>query len=83
MVFGSKAAKAGAAAEHAARSFQEGHGLFVYRVKAKLLDIGMSGPVPQFAEQIEAIEHQGWMLDRMTFVGDERTPAGFLLFRRR
>jgi hypothetical protein len=42
----------------------------------------MTGPVTDFAEQIEAIEAQGWTLDTMTFVGDEKTPAGYFLFRR-
>jgi hypothetical protein len=77
-----KDTKAKVAADHAQRAAEEGHAVFLYRVKAKWSDPGMTGPVTDFAEQIEAIESVGWKLNKMAMSGDEKTPAGYFLFRR-
>jgi hypothetical protein len=71
-----KARYADLADQHSRRAAEEGHGVFVWAA-GQNVDLD-SHPVKGMAEQIEAIEKNGWRLEHMTF-----TPQhGYLLFRR-
>jgi hypothetical protein len=78
-----KDAKAEAIAKEAARAIEEGRQVFVARVNVGMTHHLMSGSVPGFAEQIEAVEDAGWRLDQMSFCQDAKDkPEGYFLFRR-
>lgn len=59
-----KEGKAELAAKHASRALQEGHRVLVFRIDIPRNTIEGT-PVSGVAEQIEAIEGQGWVLDRI------------------
>ena len=72
-----KQAKATMAGQHAARARDEGHIVLMFRVDMPRNSIEGT-PVSGIAEQIEAVEAQGWRLDRLGSLGDH----GVALFRR-
>lgn len=79
-----KDAKASALAKEASRAVEEGRSVFVTRINVGVTHHGMSGSVPDMAEQIEAVESAGWHLDQMSWTQDEKNrPEGYFLFRRR
>lgn len=71
---------------HAQRAIEEGRTVFVARINNPVGDGGgFSGPVSAVAEQIEAVEAQGWWLQNMSYCQDRsgRNVEGYYLFRRR
>lgn len=61
-----KTAKADSLAEDAARSKTEGHRVFVAQIRGPMSHSPkLSRQIPDAAEMIEAIEEQGWQLDKM------------------
>jgi hypothetical protein len=75
MVF--KQGKANVAGQHARRAASEGHTVLVFRVDMPRNSIE-GHPISGIAEQIEAVEAEGWRLDRLGSLGDH----GIALFRR-
>jgi hypothetical protein len=59
--------KANAAETEAKKQYDAGHTILVYQFAGRLID--MWGVVSGMAEQIEAIENQGWRLEQMVFGG--------------
>lgn len=75
------------ATEHAARAFAEGHTIYVAKLMEQITNSALSGPMGRVAEQIEAIEAEGWQMERMSAceakaVTGERVGV-VCLFRRR
>lgn len=79
-----KDAKASTMAGHAKRAMDEGHTVFVVRIQAAWSTANrLSGPMEDTAEQVEAIERQGWVMDRVSYVmRKDDKPEGIYLFRR-
>jgi hypothetical protein len=78
-----KDAKAEALSKEAVRAIEEGRTVFVARINVGATHHGMSGSVPGFAEQIEAVEAVGWRMDQMSWAQDGKgRPEGYFLFRR-
>lgn len=78
-----KDAKAEAISKEAQRALDEGRTVFVCRVNQGSLQSNYSGSLSGVAEQIEAIEAQGWQLDQASFSHDHRDHASaFLIFRK-
>jgi hypothetical protein len=76
-------AKADSMAAHAQRARQEGRQVLVVRIQTRFWSAGaFSGPMDDTAEMIEAIERNGWVMDRMSYVikRDDK-PEGIYLFR--
>lgn len=71
-----KQAKANIAGQHAARARDEGRTVLVFRVDMPRNSIEGT-PISGIAEQIEAVEREGWQLDRLGSLGDH----GVALFR--
>jgi hypothetical protein len=69
-------------AAHARRAHLEGRQVFTPRLHGSLVS-DLSGPVPGWAEQIEAIEAEGWALVSWSVVNlrNDR-PDAYPLFRR-
>ncbi|MEU3457214.1 hypothetical protein ABZ671_26960 [Micromonospora sp. NPDC006766] len=79
-----KDAKANAIAQEAARAREEGRTVFVARINNPATGHVMSGSVAGVAEQIEAVEAQGWLLHQMSYCQDKRGGVeGYYLFRPR
>lgn len=79
-----KDAKATAIGKEAARAVSEGRRVFVCRINQPIANSGFSGSLSGMAEQIEAIEAEGWSLDQSSFSHDHKGhPSGFFVFRRR
>lgn len=78
-----KQAKADSMGAHAARARQEGRRVLVVRIQTRFWSAGnFSGPMDDTAEMIEAIERQGWTMDRMSYViKKDDKPEGIYLFR--
>ena len=76
-------AKADSMASHAGRARQEGRRVLVVRIQTRFWSAGaFSGPMDDTAEMIEAIEAQGWALDKMSYViKKDNKPEGIYLFR--
>ncbi|MDR7278947.1 hypothetical protein [Catenuloplanes atrovinosus] len=78
-----KDAKAENVAKEAARAIEEGRRVFVLRINTPMTHHQLSGSLPGFAEQIEAVEDLGWRLGEMSFAQDPKgRPEGYFLFRR-
>ena len=73
------------AAGDASRAREEGRTVFLYKFNIPGSTGIFSGPVPDAAEVIEAVENTGWSLAQMTFAETSRKNHGamLLLFRRR
>lgn len=79
-----KDAKAESIGKEAARALEEGRSVFVARINTGATHHGLSGSMPGFAEQIEAVESAGWRMDQMSWTQDSKDrPEGYFLFRRR
>lgn len=78
-----KDAKAKIATDNATRAWEQGHTVFVWNQNIPMSMATVSGPVPDTAEVIEAIEAIGWGLQQMTYA-DMHAKNGsiILLFRR-
>lgn len=71
-------------AEHARRAYQQGHTVFTPFIDTNWKSIRWAAPVGGWAEQIEAIEAEGWHLEHWTVSRDGKdAPQAFPLFRRR
>lgn len=74
--------KANAVADDARRAIAEGRQVFAARFWTPSLT-GGAGSVASWAEQIEAVEAEGWQLAQWTVIADEKgRPQAFPLFRR-
>jgi len=79
-----KDAKADMIAKAANRARAEGRAVFLARINNPAADSQASGPMSGVAEQIEAVEAQGWVLQQMSYCQDKRgNPEGYYLFRPR
>lgn len=77
-----KDAKANVMRGEAERAISEGRRVFVCRINQGVMQSNWSGPLSGVAEQIEAIEELGWVLDQANFDHDHRDHASaFLIFR--
>jgi hypothetical protein len=66
----------------AKRALEEGRTVFVCRVNTPMTHHTMSGSMPGFAEQIEAVESLGWRLEHASFTQDSKSrPEGYFVFR--
>lgn len=72
-----KQAKAELAGQHAARAAAEGRTVLVFKIDLPRTAVEGT-PISGVAEQIEAVEAQGWRLERLGSLGDH----GIALFRR-
>ncbi|MGW7424415.1 hypothetical protein ACWGJB_31040 [Streptomyces sp. NPDC054813] len=78
-----KDAKAKSIAEQAARAIAEGRLVFACRVNEGGWNDNWGGSLSGVAEQIEAVESTGWLLDQSTFLpGKGQNVSAFLIFRR-
>jgi hypothetical protein len=69
------------ARDEARRAFAEGHTLFAYQLAGRLFD--WFGSVTGYAEQLEAIEAEGWRLEQISYAGGTKGDAvQIALFRR-
>lgn len=78
-------AKANTAAQHAARARDEHRTVFLYKFAVPGSTGLFSGPVPDAAEVVEAVESAGWVLVDMSYAETPRRKSGavLLLFRPR
>lgn len=68
---------------NAARAWQQGHTAFVWNQNVPTTMATLSGPVPDTAEVIEAIEGAGWALQSMEYAPmHAKNGSIILLFRR-
>lgn len=78
-----KSAKVNAIGEAAREAVSEGRKVFACRVNEGVWKSAYSGPMSGVAEQIEAVEAEGWSLDNMAaVVGAKSEGSLILLFRR-
>jgi hypothetical protein len=78
-----KGAKAESIGQHAARAVAEGRAVFACRVNEGGWGGDWGGTLSGVAEQIEAVEGQGWHLDKASFLpGKGEHVSAFLIFRR-
>src|ERR1700722_10605112 len=75
-------AKAGTAADHAARARAEGRTAFLYKFSIPAGLVNFSGPIAGAAEVIESIELAGWALVDMAYDGAQRKNGSVLLLFR-
>lgn len=79
-----KDAKATALGDDAQRAYTEGRTTFTARLNTPATSSGTSGPVPGWAEMIEAVEAAGWGLTHWAVTdGDKARPTAYAVFRRR
>lgn len=75
-------AKTQAMANDAQKRRTGGHRVFFARINFPATHHAMSGGIDDFADQIEAVEAQGWRLDQMSMGEDKKgRPEGYFLFR--
>lgn len=77
-----KDVKADLARKHAHRAAEEGHAVLTFRLDVPIASVE-GAPISGLAEQIEAIEAEGWHLDHMSFLPGRKAYEGIALFRRR
>lgn len=78
-----KGAKQESIGQHAARAVAEGRRVFVCRVNEGGWGGQWGGVLSGVAEQIEAVEAQGWRLDRASFLpGKGHHVSAYMIFRR-
>ena len=76
-------AKSKIANDNATRAWGEGHSVFVWNQNIPLSMATLSGPIPDTAEVIEAIESVGWALQSMEYAAmHAKNGSIILLFRR-
>lgn len=76
-----KQARASVHASNARRALEEGRTVFLAQIGSSIKADAVSG----VAEDIEAVEAEGWRLDQMSYVWSttlSNHPVGFFLFRR-
>ena len=79
-----KNAKASMLTMEAARAVQEGRTVFAPMLNTPMTHHTMSGAVAGWAEMIEAIEAEGWVLTNWSVAADDKgRPQAYPLFRRR
>ncbi len=79
-----KNAKANLLSEEAARAAAEGRTVFAPMLNTPVTHHTMSGSVAGWAEMIESIEAEGWVLDQWSVAADDKgRPQAYPLFRRR
>jgi hypothetical protein len=77
-----KDTKAQARQDEAKRALEEGRTVYVCRINTPVTHHTMSGSMPGFAEQIEAVESLGWRLEHASFTQDAKSrPEGYFVFR--
>lgn len=74
-----KEAKADVLAGHARRAVQEGRTVFVANLNMSMFQIDVNGPIGGWAEMIEAVETEGWVLQSLSMIDSK---SGVALFRR-
>jgi hypothetical protein len=78
-----KGAKSDSIGQQAARAVAEGRRVFACRVNEGGWNDNWGGSLSGVAEQIEAVEAQGWRLDKASFLpGKGQNVSAFLIFRR-
>ncbi len=78
-----KQAKSNTISEDAARARDEGRSVFVTQIRGPMSHSpALSRPIPQAAESIEAVEEQGWRLDKMDSLVYNNNTTLVCLFRR-
>jgi hypothetical protein len=78
-----KDAKQDTLATQARRAIEEGRTVFVPMLNTPMFASAMSGPVPGWAEMVEAVETQGWHLEHWAIGQDKQgRPQAYPLFRR-
>lgn len=75
--------KAQIAVDNAARAWQPGHAVFVWNQNIPLSMATVSGPIPDTAEVIKAIEGVGWGLQMMQYADMHAKNGSILLLFRR
>jgi hypothetical protein len=79
-----KDVKTGTLATEAKRAVEEGRTVFAPRLNSPMTSSGFSGSISGWAEMIEAIEAEGWVLAHWAVSDDEKhRPGAYPLFRRR
>lgn len=77
-----KQAKADSMANQARKARDDGHNVFFVQIRGAMHNtLSMSHPVADVAEQIEAIEAEGWRLDQLTAVPFKDNVTNLCLFR--
>lgn len=77
-----KDAKANSLGQQAARAAGEGRQVFACRVNEGGWNDSWGGSLSGVAEQIEAVEAAGWVLDKASFLpGKGQNVSAFLIFR--
>ncbi|WP_435070785.1 hypothetical protein [Amycolatopsis thermoflava] len=75
--------KAKTLASYAIEAKEQGRTVLVVQMRAPLHMTGnFSRPIPDMAEMIEAVESEGWAMDKATFSDEGRTVTGYFIFRR-
>lgn len=78
-----KDAKVDTISTHAKRAAADGHTVFTPMLNTPWSGSTASGPVSGWAEQIEAVEAEGWTLAHWTIGQDAKgRPQAYPLFRR-
>ncbi|MFI1520635.1 hypothetical protein [Kitasatospora cineracea] len=80
--------KGGLAADKAREAYAKGDFVFVFKAIEANAKSTSTGPMPGMSEQIQAIEAEGWHLDKMAAAEGKTALSGerialILLFRRR
>ncbi|WP_169336079.1 hypothetical protein [Actinopolyspora halophila] len=77
-------AKSNNVGAEAQKAYENGQMRFAVRLNFSSTHHGMSGEVPDWSQQVEAIERAGWMADHWSAAQDSKgRPEAYILFRRR
>lgn len=68
----------------AQQALDNGQVRFAARLNFPMTHHGLSGEVPDWSKQVEAVERVGWMVEHWSVAQDSKgRPEAFVLFRRR